>query len=220
MTIQIQPREKIGVWGKTPASKIAMKQALLRIVEPASGCIVIDGMNISRIGLHNLRARIAVVSADPQLFPGTLRKNLDPFDKFSDIQLWDCLELVHLKDFVDGLDGQLSHKITNGKSQMMNVKHRKLICLARALLRRTKVLLVEESDQMDWDSDLLIQTTIKEHFSDYTVITITNRMHAILDCKRVLLLEEGRVLEFDNPSRLLADRTSIFHALASEAGLV
>ena len=221
VTIQIQPREKIAVWGRTPAAKSAIKQALLRIVEPSCGCIVIDGMNISKIGLHVLRGRLAIISADPQLFPGTLRKNLDPFDKKSDDELWDCLELVHLKHFVKGLDEQLNHKITGkGVNQITDVKHRKLICLARAMLRRTRVLLVEEADALDPDSDLLIQTTIKQHFTDYTVILITNRIHAILDCKRVMLLEEGRIIEFDQPSRLLADRSSLFHALAADAGLV
>jgi ABC-type multidrug transport system fused ATPase/permease subunit len=149
---------------------------------------VIDGINISGIGLHQLRSRLTIIPQDPVLFSGTIRTNLDPFSVYSDEQLWNSLELSHLKSFVKSLELGLEHKVSEG-GENLSVGQRQLICLARALLRNTKVLILDEATAaVDLETDSLIQSTIRKAFSDCTVLTIAHRLHTILDSNRVLLL--------------------------------
>lgn len=149
---------------------------------------MIDGINISGIGLHQLRSRLTIIPQDPVLFSGTIRTNLDPFSVYSDEQLWNSLELSHLKSFVKSLDLGLEHKVSEG-GENLSVGQRQLICLARALLRNTKVLILDEATAaVDLETDSLIQSTIRKAFSDCTVLTIAHRLHTILDSNRVLLL--------------------------------
>jgi ABC-type multidrug transport system fused ATPase/permease subunit len=149
---------------------------------------VIDGINISDIGLHQLRSRLTIIPQDPVLFSGTIRTNLDPFNAYSDEQLWNSLELSHLKSFVKSLDLGLEHKVSEG-GENLSVGQRQLICLARALLRNTKVLILDEATAaVDLETDSLIQSTIRKAFSDCTVLTIAHRLHTILDSNRVLVL--------------------------------
>ncbi len=149
---------------------------------------MIDGINISGIGLHQLRSRLTIIPQDPVLFSGTIRTNLDPFSVYSDEQLWNSLELSHLKSFVKSLELGLEHKVSEG-GENLSVGQRQLICLARALLRNTKVLILDEATAaVDLETDSLIQSTIRKAFSDCTVLTIAHRLHTILDSNRVLLL--------------------------------
>jgi ABC-type multidrug transport system fused ATPase/permease subunit len=149
---------------------------------------VIDGINISGIGLHQLRSRLTIIPQDPVLFSGTIRTNLDPFSVYSDEQLWNSLELSHLKSFVKSLELGLEHKVSEG-GENLSVGQRQLICLARALLRNTKVLILDEATAaVDLETDSLIQSTIRKAFSDCTVLTIAHRLHTILDSNRVLVL--------------------------------
>ncbi len=149
---------------------------------------MIDGINISDIGLHQLRSRLTIIPQDPVLFSGTIRTNLDPFNAYSDEQLWNSLELSHLKSFVKSLDLGLEHKVSEG-GENLSVGQRQLICLARALLRNTKVLILDEATAaVDLETDSLIQSTIRKAFSDCTVLTIAHRLHTILDSNRVLVL--------------------------------
>ncbi len=149
---------------------------------------MIDGINISGIGLHQLRSRLTIIPQDPVLFSGTIRTNLDPFSVYSDEQLWNSLELSHLKSFVKSLELGLEHKVSEG-GENLSVGQRQLICLARALLRNTKVLILDEATAaVDLETDSLIQSTIRKAFSDCTVLTIAHRLHTILDSNRVLVL--------------------------------
>jgi ABC-type multidrug transport system fused ATPase/permease subunit len=220
INISILPQEKIGVVGRTGAGKSTITLSLFRIIEAAAGEIIIDGINISVIGLHDLRKKLTIIPQDPVLFSGTLRFNLDPFSEKSDDQLWTCLEHAHLKDFVRSLDQGLDSKVSEGGDNM-SVGQRQLVCLARALLRKTKILILDEATAaVDLETDSLIQSTIRSEFADCTIITIAHRLHTIMDSNRVLVLDQGKVVEFESPTVLLENKSSVFHSLAKNAGIV
>ena len=206
--------------GRTGAGKSSITLSLLRIIEAASGKIMIDGIDISKIGLHDLRSKLTIIPQDPVLFSGTLRFNIDPFDTKSDEEIWKSLDHAHLKEFVSGLDKGLDYEISEGGGNL-SVGQRQLVCMARALLRKTRVLILDEATaSIDLETDSLIQKTIRSEFTDCTVLTIAHRLHTILDSTRVLVLDFGRVAEFDTPQSLLQDSNSIFHSLAKDAGIL
>ncbi|XP_054155703.1 multidrug resistance-associated protein 1-like [Oppia nitens] len=218
--IDIKSGEKIGIVGRTGAGKSSLTLALFRLIEPAMGRIVIDGIDISQLGLHELRSRLTIIPQEPVLFSGTIRSNLDPFDKFSDDELWSVLEQSHLKEFVLSTDAGLDHPVTESGDNM-SVGQRQLVCLARALLRHTSILILDEATAaVDVETDSLIQQTIRQSFKSCTVLTIAHRINTILDYDRVLVLSDGRVAEFDSPDQLLDDRTTIFYSLAKDAGVI
>jgi ATP-binding cassette subfamily C (CFTR/MRP) protein 1 len=212
--------EKIGIVGRTGAGKSSLTVALFRIVEAAEGLIDIDGVDISKIGLHDLRNKLTIIPQDPVLFSGSLRMNLDPFNKHSDQELWQVLELSNLKLFVNGLEKGLLHEISEG-GENLSVGQRQLVCLARALLRKTKVLILDEATAaVDLETDDLIQSTIRTEFKDCTVLTIAHRLNTIMDYDQIMVLDRGELMEFNTPDALLADSQSIFYSLAQDAGLV
>jgi len=219
INVSIQPGEKVGIVGRTGAGKSSMTVALFRLIEAVSGSIHIDGLCISDLALYDLRSKLTILPQDPVLFSGTLRMNLDPFEKFSDEQIWTALEHSHMKDFVRTLTTQLNYEVGEG-GQNLSVGQRQLMCLARTLLRKTKILVLDEATAaVDMETDELIQTTIRQQFTDCTVLTIAHRLNTIMDSDRVMVLDSGRLKEFDSPSRLLADRKSMFYDLARDAGL-
>ncbi|KAM8860010.1 ATP-binding cassette sub-family C member 2 isoform 1-T2 [Spinachia spinachia] len=218
ITCDINSTEKIGIVGRTGAGKSSLTNCLFRIIEAAEGRILIDDVDISTIGLHDLRNRLTIIPQDPVLFSGTLRMNLDPFDKFSDEEIWRVLELSHLKDFAAGLQEGLQHEVAEG-GENLSVGQRQLLCLARALLRRTRILILDEATAaVDLETDDLIQNTIRKEFSDCTVLTIAHRLHSIMDSSRVMVLDAGRIVEFDSPSNLL-QKHGHFYAMAKDAGI-
>ncbi|KAF9201818.1 Multidrug resistance-associated protein 1 [Haplosporangium sp. Z 27] len=186
--------------------------------EEDGGKIEIDGIDISKIGLSDLRQHLAIIPQDPTLFAGTVRENLDPFHELQDADLWEALERSHLKDFISTLPGGLSFEVSqNGEN--FSVGQRSLICLARALLRKTKILIMDEATAaVDVETDELIQKTIRKEFKDRTILTIAHRIKTVLDSDKILVLERGRVLEFDSPNRLLKNSDSLFYKLAEQAG--
>ncbi|EDV19525.1 uncharacterized protein TRIADDRAFT_51152 [Trichoplax adhaerens] len=217
---KIASGEKIGIVGRTGAGKSSLTLALFRILEAAEGNISIDGIDISTIGLHDLRSRLTIIPQDPVLFAGTIRMNLDPFDIFTDEEVWYALECAHLKGFVVGLDKKLDNEVAEG-GENLSAGQRQLICLARALLRKTKVLILDEATAaVDMETDDLIQATIRTQFANCTVLTIAHRLNTIMDSTRVLVLDAGRIIEFDTPSVLMSDPESAFYAMAKDAGLV
>ncbi|KAF9995126.1 CD9 antigen [Entomortierella chlamydospora] len=182
------------------------------------GKIEIDGIDISTIGLRDLRQHLAIIPQDPTLFAGSVRENLDPFHELQDADLWEALDRSHLKDFISTLPGGLSFEVSqNGEN--FSVGQRSLICLARALLRKTKILVMDEATAaVDVETDELIQKTIRKEFKDRTILTIAHRIKTVMDSDKILVLEKGRVLEFDAPSRLLKNNESLFYKLAEQAG--
>lgn len=202
LSFEINPREKVGVVGRTGAGKSSIIAALFRMTEPI-GSVIIDGIDTQTIGLNDLRRSISIIPQEPILFSGDIRRNLDPFEEYSDEAIWSALDSVRLKTVVMNLAGGLEALVAEG-GQNFSVGQRQLICLARAILRRNRVLVLDEATaNVDPETDLFIQKTIRDLFKDCTVITIAHRLNTIMDSDRVLVLDAGEVKEFDEPHVLL-----------------
>ncbi|XP_075847189.1 ATP-binding cassette sub-family C member 3 isoform X1 [Microtus pennsylvanicus] len=218
LTLRVQGGEKVGIVGRTGAGKSSMTLCLFRILEAAEGEICIDGLNVAHIGLHDLRSQLTIIPQDPILFSGTLRMNLDPFGRYSEEDIWRALELSHLHAFVSSQPAGLDFQCSEGGDNL-SVGQRQLVCLARALLRKSRVLVLDEATAaIDLETDDLIQGTIRTQFEDCTVLTIAHRLNTIMDYNRVLVLDKGVVAEFDSPTNLIA-AGGIFYGMAKDAGL-
>ncbi|KAM9837504.1 ATP-binding cassette sub-family C member 3 isoform 1-T1 [Aulostomus maculatus] len=218
LTLSVKGGEKVGIVGRTGAGKSSMTLCLFRILEAAAGEISIDEVKISEIGLHDLRSKLTIIPQEPVLFSGTLRMNLDPFEKYSDEEVWKALEHSHLHRFVSNQPAQLNLECSEG-GENLSVGQRQLVCLARALLRKTRILILDEATAaIDLETDDLIQSTIRTQFEDCTVFTIAHRLNTIMDYTRVLVLDKGQIAEFDTPTNLLSQR-GIFYGMAKDAGL-
>lgn len=198
--------------------KSTLMTSLYRIVEPCGGSIVIDGIDVSQLGLADLRSRLALVPQDPVIFSGSVRANLDPFDAVGgDAFIWQALQQAGMADTIRQMPGGLDAQISEGGGNM-STGQRQLLCMARALLRRTKILVLDEAtSNVDNGTDQLIQATIRSAFKDCTVLTIAHRLHTIIDSDRIMVLDAGRLVEFDTPQALLSKPDSIFSKLVAEA---
>ncbi|KAK9666323.1 hypothetical protein RND81_14G177300 [Saponaria officinalis] len=216
ITCTFEGGKKTGIVGRTGSGKSTLIQALFRIVEPAAGQILLDGINICSVGLHDLRSRLSIIPQDPTMFEGTVRSNLDPLEEYSDDQIWEALDKCQLGDEVRKKDGKLDSIVSeNGENWSMG--QRQLVCLGRVLLKRSKVLVLDEATaSVDTATDNLIQQTLREHFSDSTVIIIAHRITSVIDSDMVVLLSHGLVEECDTPMRLLDDKSSSFSKLVAE----
>ncbi|XP_078462060.1 ATP-binding cassette sub-family C member 2-like [Lampetra planeri] len=218
ISFSIQPGEKVGIVGRTGAGKSSLTSCLFRMMEAAGGSIRIDGIDIAPIGLHDLRSKLTIIPQDPVLFSGPLRMNLDPFGHHSDEELWSALEMAHLKAHVRSLEAGLDHPISEG-GENLSVGQRQLVCLARALLRKSRILILDEATAaVDLETDDLIQATIRRECQNRTVLTIAHRLNTVIDYTRVMVLDGGCLAEFDSPAALLKKR-GIFYTMAKDAGL-
>ncbi|XP_031253310.1 ABC transporter C family member 3-like isoform X1 [Pistacia vera] len=210
---------KTGIVGRTGSGKSTLIQTLFRIVEPATGQIMIDGINILSIGLHDLRSRLSIIPQDPTMFEGTVRSNLDPLEEYTDEQIWEALDKCQLAEEVKKKEGKLDSRVTeNGENWSMG--QRQLVCLGRVLLKKSKVLVLDEATaSVDTATDNLIQQTLRQHFSDCTVITIAHRITSVLNSDMVLLLNQGLIEEYDSPTKLLQNKSSSFAQLVAEYSL-
>ncbi|PNY06586.1 ABC transporter C family member 2-like protein [Trifolium pratense] len=218
LSFTIFPSDKVGIVGRTGAGKSSMLNALFRIVELEKGRILIDDRDIAKFGLADLRKVLGIIPQSPVLFSGTVRFNLDPFTEHNDADLWEALERAHLKDVIRrnslGLDAEVSEAGEN-----FSVGQRQLLSLARALLRRSKILVLDEATAaVDVRTDALIQKTIREEFKSCTMLIIAHRLNTIIDCDRVLLLDGGKVLEYDTPEELLSNEGSAFSKMVQSTG--
>ncbi|CAO1628044.1 unnamed protein product [Parajaminaea phylloscopi] len=219
LNFSVKAGERIGVVGRTGAGKSSLTLALFRIIEAAGGAIYIDGVNTSEIGLKDLRSGVAIIPQDACLWGGSLRDNLDPTGRSSDAALWQALEQAKLKEHVQGMKGGLDAELSEGASNF-SAGQRQLICIARALLRGAKVLVLDEAtSSIDLETDEYIQRIVRDQFHG-TTITIAHRLPTILESDRVLVMKDGGVAEFDSPKKLLEDKDSIFYSMAVEAGAV
>ncbi|VFQ75835.1 unnamed protein product [Cuscuta campestris] len=216
ITCNFPGRKKIGVVGRTGSGKSTLIQAIFRIVEPREGSIIIDDVDICKIGLHDLRSRLSIIPQDPTLFEGTVRGNLDPIEKYSDTQIWEALDKCQLGDIIRAKTDKLeSTVVENGEN--WSVGQRQLLCLGRALLKKSSILVLDEATaSVDAATDALIQNVISQEFRDQTVVTIAHRIHTVIDSDLVLVLSEGRVAEFDSPAKLLEREDSFFSKLIKE----
>ncbi|KAF9912121.1 hypothetical protein BX616_010415, partial [Lobosporangium transversale] len=214
----IRPREKIGICGRTGAGKSSLTLSLFRIIEAVKGQIFVDGIDISTLGLYDVRSRFSIIPQDPVLFAGTIRFNLDPLGTKSDLELWQALEDSYLKDYVMTMEGGLNAMVLEGGDNF-SVGQRQLICLARALLRKTSVLVLDEATAaIDLETDALVQAIIRQKLKDCTILTIAHRIDTVMDSDRIMVLDQGRVAEFDSPKKLLENPQSMFYSLARESG--
>ncbi|KAJ2565971.1 ABC transporter C member 13 [Coemansia sp. RSA 1813] len=228
LSFSVRSNEKIGIVGRTGAGKSSMAQALMRIVEPASGKIVIDGVDISSIGLFDLRSRISIIPQDPALFTGTIRDNLDPLHQHSDEAIWKAIKLAHIADLLEiptgkyvkpdmtkdlpddyndvgpWIEGVRLQKWVEHDGKNFSVGQRQLISLCRALLWRRKILLLDEATaNVDSKTDQIMQSVIRKEFKNCTILTIAHRLGTIMDSDRILVVDDGQIVEFDTPADLL-----------------
>ncbi|XP_078483709.1 ATP-binding cassette sub-family C member 4 [Ciona intestinalis] len=214
----IRAHEKVGIVGRTGAGKSSLISTLFRLNEYSKGSVMIDGINVSELGLTDLRSAISIIPQDPILFAGSMRKNLDPFQLYTDDEVWTALEQVQLKPVVEQLPLRLSTELAESGSNF-SVGQRQLVCLARAVLRKNRVLIIDEATaNVDLRTDFLIQETIRNSFKHCTVLTIAHRLHTIIDSDRVMVLDQGRLIEFDEPHVLLGNEDGIFTQMVDATG--
>ena len=217
VTFDIRPGEKIGIVGRTGAGKSSLLQALFRMVE-SEGDIFVNGTLTRDMGLHKLRCSMSIIPQESLLFAESLRVNLDPFSEFSDNQIWEVLSDVELKQFVSSGREGIQMKIQEG-GRNLSAGQRQLLCLARALLRNNKIIVIDEATaSVDEKTDKLIQKTIREKFVNNTVLTIAHRINTVIDSDRIIVIDNGTIAEIDTPEALLAKVGGIFHCLAQESG--
>jgi ABC-type multidrug transport system fused ATPase/permease subunit len=207
---------KTGIVGRTGSGKSTLVQTLFRLIEPVAGQILIDNINISLIGIHDLRSRLSIIPQDPTMFQGTVRSNLDPLEEYTDEQIWEALDMCQLGDEVRKKEGKLDSTVTeNGENWSMG--QRQLVCLGRVLLKKSKILVLDEATaSVDTATDNIIQQIVNQHFTDCTVISIAHRITSILDSDMVLFLSEGLIEEYDSPKKLLKDKSSSLAHLVAE----
>ena len=218
VSLKIKPGERIGVCGRTGSGKSSLMIALFRIseIEDDDGAIIIDGINTKEIGTSTLRLNISIIPQEPVIFSNTVRYNLDPFGACTDTELWEVIEKVQLSEVVNGLPGGLLEVLSESSS--FSQGQMQLLCIARSLLRKPKILVMDEATaSIDNETDAAIQKMIRENFHNATVLTIAHRLNTIMDSDRVLVMNDGRVAEFDTPENLLRQDDSLFKAMIDKS---
>ncbi|XP_057969287.1 ABC transporter C family member 10-like [Malania oleifera] len=212
----IEGGHRIGIVGRTGSGKTTLISALFRLVEPTNGKIIIDGLNISTIGLHDLRSKFGVIPQDPNLFSGSVRHNVDPLSQHTDQEIWEVLKKCQLIEAIQekeaGLDSLVVQDGTN-----WSLGQRQLFCLGRALLRRSRILVLDEATaSIDNATDAILQKTIRAEFAGCTVITVAHRIPTVMDSTKVLAISDGKLVEYDEPMKLIQKEGSLFGQLVKE----
>jgi ATP-binding cassette, subfamily C (CFTR/MRP), member 1 len=218
VSFDVAPGQHIGIVGRTGSGKSTLMLAFFRMVELDSGDILIDSRSLSTLGLSVVRTSFSMIPQDPFMFSGSVRRNLDPIDQYSDADVWKAIERVELKPVIAGMDKKLDSPVADGGSNFSQGQ-RQLFCLARALLKRTRILMMDEATaSVDLDTDVLIQKVVRTEFADCTVLTIAHRLNTIMDSDKVLVMDAGYAAEYDVPHKLLQDEHGIFTSLVNNTG--
>ncbi|CEG65978.1 hypothetical protein RMATCC62417_02643 [Rhizopus microsporus] len=237
LTFSVKAQEKVGIVGRTGSGKSTMALSFFRFVEATKGSIVIDGIDIKDLGTEDLRSNLTIIPQDPTLFSGTLRSNMDPFDQFEDEDIFVALRRVHLLPQESATSRantvtsdttleaassnafrDLNTPVTEG-GKNFSQGQRQLLCLARALLKRSRIVLMDEATaSVDFETDKAIQKTISVEFADSTILCIAHRLHTVIEYDRILVLDKGNIVEFDSPLKLINDPESVFHKMCRNSG--
>ncbi|XP_067836532.1 ATP-binding cassette sub-family C member 9-like isoform X2 [Heptranchias perlo] len=216
LTLKIKPGTRVGICGRTGSGKSSLTLALLRIIDNFEGCIKIDGVDISSVTLDHLRKAISIIPQEPILFSGTIRFNLDPNSVHSDEKLWEMLEAAQLKPLVSDLPEGLNTLMAEG-SENFSLGQRQLFCIARALTKKSKITIMDEATaSVDMETDAAFQNVIRTAFMNSTVLIIAHRTRTIMDCERVLVMEQGKIVEDGDP-KILQQNDSLFAKLVKGA---
>ncbi|TFK92526.1 multidrug resistance-associated ABC transporter [Polyporus arcularius HHB13444] len=228
LSFEIRPGEKVGVLGRTGSGKSTLALSFFRFVEPTEGRILIDGLDISKIGLTDLRSKLTIIPQDPTILSGTLRTTLDVFNEYEDAEIYEALRRVHLiptndvSEEDEGVNANVFRNLDSPVSEggeNFSTGEKQLLCMARAILKRSKVLLMDEATaSVDYATDELIGKTIRHEFASSTILTIAHRLRTVIDYDRVMLLDQGKIAEFDTPSALLSNPQSKFYSLCKATG--
>ncbi|XP_061570966.1 ATP-binding cassette sub-family C member 9 isoform X2 [Cololabis saira] len=206
----IDPGQKVGICGRTGSGKSSLSLAFFNMVDIFEGKIIIDGIDICKLPLQTLRSRLSIILQDPVLFSGSIRFNLDPERKCTDDRLWEALEIAQLKNMVKALPGGLDAAVTEG-GENFSVGQRQLFCLARAFVRKSSILIMDEATaSIDMATENILQKVVMTAFADRTVVTIAHRVHTILTADLVIVMKRGNILEYDKPETLLEQEDGMF----------
>ncbi|KAJ7122930.1 multidrug resistance-associated ABC transporter [Mycena epipterygia] len=230
LTFNINPGEKVGILGRTGSGKSTLALSFLRFVAPSEGQIIIDGLDISEVGLADLRSKITIIPQDPTILSGSLRSTLDIFGEYSDAEIFEALRRVHLipssdmapEETLDTINSNIFRNLDSPVSEAgenFSAGEKQLLCMARAILKKSKILLMDEATaSVDYATSELIGHTIGQEFAESTILTIAHRLRSVITYDRVLLLDQGTIAEFDRPGTLLANPTSKFYGLCKASG--
>jgi len=219
ISLNVNGGERIGVAGRTGSGKSSLMISLFRIseIEKNGGKILIDGVDISKIGVSTLRSNISIIPQDPVVFSNTVRYNLDPFKRSTDEEIWSTLNKVQMDEVIAALPEGLEEQVAEG-GENFSQGQRQLLCIARSLLRNPKILVMDEATaSIDNATDATIQTMIRDNFAGATVLTIAHRLNTIMDSDRVLILDDGRIAEYDSPQVLLNKEDSLFRGMVEKS---
>ncbi|PRT53727.1 Oligomycin resistance ATP-dependent permease YOR1 [Wickerhamiella sorbophila] len=227
LSVEIKPGEKVGIVGRTGAGKSTILSALFRITELASGRILIDGTDISTIGLTDLRSKLSIIPQDPVIFEGTIRFNLDPFNERSDVELWDALRrsgVIRENEIKNG-KANAEHKFhldtaISGDGSNFSLGERQLLTLARALVRQSRIIVLDEATAtVDIETDKMIQETISKEFAECTILCIAHRLQTIINYDKVIVMDAGQAKEMGSPKKLFRDSMSTFHQMCVDSNI-
>ncbi|XP_006459320.1 hypothetical protein AGABI2DRAFT_66472, partial [Agaricus bisporus var. bisporus H97] len=243
ISMDVRAGEKIGIIGRTGAGKSSIMTALYRLVELASGSILIDGVDIAKIGLSDLRNALSIIPQDPLLFSGTLRSNLDPFNLHDDATLWDALKRSYLvpsntetkrdriatPSAISEEGESITHAAVNrfdldsvieDEGSNLSIGQRSLVSFARAIVKNSKIIILDEATaSVDYETDRNIQDTIAYEFKDRTILCIAHRLRTIISYDRICVLDAGQIAEFDTPEDLFKNEKGIFHGMCSRSAI-